>query len=75
MSINHQPSPIRFPFPKAIGLEVLVLYHGIEAGALLDELIGGDFAVVVEVGTEVTVSADWENMICLNVFMMRTCNH
>ena len=39
-------------------MEVLVFYHGIEAGALLDELVGGDLAVVVEVGTEIAVAED-----------------
>ena len=38
--------------------DVVIFALGIEAGALLDPFIGGDVAVAVAVGAEVTVAED-----------------
>lgn len=45
-------------FPEAVGLQVPVLMHGIEAGTLLQVLIGSDPAIAVEVGTQVAMTED-----------------
>lgn len=36
----------------------MIVFGGIEAGALFDELVGADPSIMVEVGTEVSVAKD-----------------
>ena len=65
-NITQEPDAKRYRAPalyaghlvEVEGLEVVVVVHGIEAGALFEPFGGGDAPVAVAVGREVAVAED-----------------
>ena len=45
-------------FPQSCGLEVGIFHHCVEAGTSFDVFVGGNLAIAVQIGTEVTMAED-----------------